>query len=81
MRTVRAMALAAMLAVSSGTTAFAGEGGSYAQPLRPSHEVVYGEGGSYAQPVRPTHEAVQGEGGSYWSPLDQGEIRDGEVWS
>lgn len=52
MRTLRALALATVLTVSSATAAFAGDGSSYAQPARPDHESgVRGDGSSYASPT------------------------------
>ena len=81
MRTLRALALAAVLTVSTGTAAFAGDGGSYAQPARPTHETFQGDGGSYAQPARPARESILGDGGSYAVPVEPTEIRDGEVWA
>jgi hypothetical protein len=62
MRTLRALALAAVLTVSSGTAAFAGDGGSYAQPVRPTQGTIQGDGGSYATPAEP----VEIRNGEFW---------------
>lgn len=82
MRTVRALALAAMLTVSTGTMAFAGEGSGYAQPARPSGDVVLGEGSGYTRPARPGEDAVLGEGSGYTTPAAPADgIRNGELWA
>ena len=84
MRTLRALALTAVLTVSSGTAVFAsGDGGSYAQPGRPAQgSVRSGDGGSYAQPARPAWGTVQsGDGGSYSMPTEPVDVRYGEVWA
>ena len=84
MRTVRALALAAMLTVSTGTMAFAGEGSGYAQPARPGHDVVLGEGSGYTRPVQPGGDAVRnsGEGSGYTTPVAPADgIRNGELWA
>ena len=84
MRTLRAVALAAVLTVSSGTAAFAsGDGSSYAQPARPALETLRdGDGSSYAQPARPAQETLRdGDGSSYATPAAPVEVRDGEFWA
>ena len=64
MRTLRALALAAVLTVSSGTAAFAGDGSSYAQPARPAQETLRdGDGSSYATPAAP----VEVRDGEFWA--------------
>ena len=64
MRTLRALALAAVLTVSSGTAVFAGDGSSYAQPARPDHEsVINGDGSSYSAPV----EQREIRNGEFWA--------------
>ena len=54
MRTLRALALATMLTLSTGTAVLAGEGGGYAQPARPANESIQGEGGGYSVPAEPS---------------------------
>ncbi len=55
MSSLRALALAAVLTLSTGTVALAGEGGGYAQPARPANESIQdGEGGGYALPAEPS---------------------------
>ena len=51
MNSLRALALTAVLTLSTATAALAGEGGGYAQPARPANESVQGEGGGYAVPA------------------------------
>ena len=54
MNSLRALALAAVLTLSTGTAVLAGEGGGYAQPARPANEAIQdGEGGGYAMPTEP----------------------------
>ena len=54
MKTLRALALAAVLTLSTGTAVLAGEGGGYAQPARPADEAIQGEGGGYSVPSEPS---------------------------
>ena len=67
MRTLRALALATVLTVSSTAAAFAGDGGGYARPTHPTGDAVMnGDGGGYSAPTAPERPA---------------EIQYGEAWA
>jgi len=66
MRELRALVLATALTVSTTAAAFAGDGGGYAHPVRPTNDTVQGDGGGYSAPTAPTAPAAE-QYGEVWA--------------
>lgn len=81
MRTIRAIALSALLLGTTTTAAFAGDGSGFARPNLPSTEHSNGDGSGFARPNLPSTERSNGDGSGFTVPTVPGGESEYERWA
>ena len=80
MRSLRSMALSALLLATTATSTFAYDGSSTRQAAVPAIEHAYDDGGGYSRPALPGTERTNDDGGGYTAPTTPAQPSDYERW-
>lgn len=75
MRSLRSIALSALLLATTATSTFAYDGASVRQAAVPTVEHAYDDGGGYSRPTQANGERTYDDGGGYSRPMLPGTER------